>query len=67
MQAAMMTCPNNQDKSHGPPDNVTRHYMHGSMTLLLAYLNNRLQLDFSPQTTKEHMSVFVVQPIVIKI
>ena len=39
------------------------------MTLLLAYLNNRLQLDFhhTKLLTKEHMSLFVVKPIVIHI
>ena len=40
------------------------------MTLLLAYLNNRLILDFSPKNkllAKEQMSLFVVKPIVIQI
>ena len=49
---------------------VSLYRMHRSMTLPLAYLNNRLQLYFFTTInllTKEHMALFVLKPIVIQI
>ena len=47
---------------------LPRDIMHRSMTLILAYLNNRLQLDFHhKQVVNKGAHVIVVKPIVIQI